>query len=54
MKKVWGMYFSGTGTTEKVVKRIANTLGEKLGVEKILILHQRVQGRKSISFQKRI
>ena len=34
MKKVWGMYFSGTGTTEKVVKRIANTLGEKLGVER--------------------
>lgn len=28
------MYFSGTGTTEKVVKRIANTLGEKLGVER--------------------
>lgn len=34
MKKVWGMYFSGTGTTEKVAKRIANTLGEKLGVER--------------------
>ena len=34
MKKVWGMYFSGTGTTERVVKRIANTLGEKLGVER--------------------
>ena len=34
MKKVWSMYFSGTGTTEKVVKRIGNTLGEKLGVER--------------------
>lgn len=34
MKKVWSMYFSGTGTTKKVVKRIGNTLGEKLGVER--------------------
>lgn len=34
MKKVWSMYFSGTGTTEKTVKRIADTLGERLGVER--------------------
>lgn len=34
MKKVWSMYFSGTGTTEKVVKKLANIIGKDLGVER--------------------
>lgn len=34
MLKVWSMYFSGTGTTEKVVKKLADLIGDKLGVER--------------------
>lgn len=34
MKKVWSMYFSGTGTTEKVVNRIADNLEKRLGAER--------------------
>ncbi len=30
MRKVWSMYFSGTGTTEKIVKRLADELAENL------------------------
>ncbi len=33
IKKVWGMYFTGTGTTEKVVTHIGKKIAEKLGVE---------------------
>lgn len=33
IKKVWGMYFTGTGTTEKIVTHIGKKIGEKLGVE---------------------
>lgn len=33
IKKVWGMYFTGTGTTEKIVTQIGKKIGEKLGVE---------------------
>lgn len=33
IKKVWGMYFTGTGTTEKVVTHIGRKIAEKLGVE---------------------
>lgn len=34
MLKVWSMYFSGTGTTEKVVKKLADLIGDKLGIER--------------------
>ncbi len=34
MKKVWSIYFSGTGTTEKVANRIANNLEKRLGAER--------------------
>lgn len=33
MKRIWSMYFSGTGTTEKTVKKIAQNIGNKLEVE---------------------
>lgn len=33
MKKIWSMYFSGTGTTEKTVKKIAQSIGNKLNLE---------------------
>lgn len=33
IKKVWGMYFTGTGTTEKVVTHIGRKIAEKLGIE---------------------
>lgn len=33
VKKVWGMYFTGTGTTKKVVTHIGKKIAEKLGVE---------------------
>ena len=33
VKKVWGVYFSATGTTEKVVTRIAKTAAERMGAE---------------------
>lgn len=33
MKTVWGVYFSATGTTEKVVTTIAKTMAETLGAE---------------------
>ncbi|MDD5945949.1 MAG: EFR1 family ferrodoxin [Clostridia bacterium] len=32
-KKVYGMYFSGTGTTKKMVTHIASGLAEKMGYE---------------------
>ncbi|MCD8036386.1 MAG: EFR1 family ferrodoxin [Clostridiales bacterium] len=32
-KKVWGMYFSGTGTTKKMVTYIAKELANKIGAE---------------------
>ena len=32
-KTVWAMYFSGTGTTEKMTKHIAEGLAEKIGAE---------------------
>ncbi len=32
--KVWGLYFSGTGTTEKVVTSLANDLSSKLEIQK--------------------
>ena len=32
-RKVWAVYFSGTGTTEKTVRHIADGLAEKLGTE---------------------
>lgn len=34
MKKVWSMYFSGTGTTEKLVKKLADDIAEILKVER--------------------
>lgn len=33
IKKVWAAFFSATGTTEKVVTKIAGEIAEKLGVE---------------------
>jgi len=33
IKTVWAVYFSGTGTTEKVVTRLARALAQKLGAE---------------------
>ena len=33
IKKVWAMYFSGTGTTEKVVKTLADSISKELGCE---------------------
>lgn len=32
-KKVYGMYFSGTGTTKKMVTYIASELAKKIGAE---------------------
>ena len=34
MKKVWAVYFSGTGTTKKTVNFIADKLAEKFKTEK--------------------
>lgn len=31
IKRVWAVYFSGTGTTEKTVKRIAKAMADRLG-----------------------
>lgn len=33
MQRVWAVYFSGTGTTEKVVTRMAKIAAEDLGAE---------------------
>ena len=33
VKKVWAVYFSGTGTTKKTVDRIARRLAEALGTD---------------------
>ena len=33
VKKVWAAYFSGTGTTEKIVCGLAKFLAEKLEAE---------------------
>lgn len=33
IKKVWGVYFSGTGTTKKVVENLARIIGENLSIE---------------------
>lgn len=33
VKKVWAAYFSGTGTTEKIVCGLAKSLAEKLNAE---------------------
>ena len=33
VKKVWAVYFSGTGTTKKTVDRIAHRLAEALGTD---------------------
>lgn len=33
VKKVWALYFSGTGTTKKTVDRIAHRLAEALGTD---------------------
>ena len=33
IKKVWAVFFSATGTTQKVVIKIANVIAEKLSVE---------------------
>lgn len=33
IKKVWAVYFSATGTTQKMVERIAGGIAEKLGTE---------------------
>ena len=35
MNKLWAMYFSGTGGTEKVTKSIAETIGSKLNIHNI-------------------
>lgn len=32
-RRVWAVYFSGTGTTEKTVTRIAHRLADALGAE---------------------
>jgi len=36
INKVWAMYFSATGTTEKVVKGVAETLGKLLDAEVVI------------------
>ena len=33
IKRVWAVYFSGTGTTEKTVKHIAEDLAKRLNAE---------------------
>ena len=33
IKTVWAVYFSGTGTTEKVATHLAQTLAKALGAE---------------------
>lgn len=33
IKKVWAVYFSGTGTTEKTVRRIAAGMAQALDAE---------------------
>ena len=33
INKVWAVYFSATGTTEKIVTKIAKTVAQKLGIE---------------------
>ena len=38
MNKLWAMYFSGTGGTEKVTKSIAETIGSKLNIHNIEVL----------------
>ena len=38
MNKLWAMYFSGTGGTEKVTKSIAETIGSELNIHNIEIL----------------
>ena len=32
MGKVWAMYFSGTGGTEKIAKTISETIGKQLNI----------------------
>lgn len=34
MKKVWSVYFSGTGTTERVVRALATMLETRLELER--------------------
>ena len=33
IKTVWAVYFSGTGTTEKVAVHLAKSLAEQLGAQ---------------------
>ncbi|MBR8748506.1 hypothetical protein IX317_000165 [Fusobacterium sp. DD29] len=33
IKRVWGVYFSATGTTKKVVEELAKSLGKKFNIE---------------------
>ena len=36
IKKVWAVYFSGTGTTEKTVRRIAAGMAQALDAELVV------------------
>lgn len=48
MKKVWAVYFSGTGTTKKTVNFIADKLAEKLKTEKEIFDFTLPEARKDI------
>ena len=38
IKKVWAVWFSGTGTTEKAVTSVARNMAAALGAEKLLLM----------------
>lgn len=48
MKKVWAVYFSGTGTTKKTVNFIADKLAERLKIEKEIFDFTLPEARKDI------
>ncbi|MEJ6466254.1 EFR1 family ferrodoxin [Fusobacterium ulcerans] len=53
IKKVWAVYFSATGTTKKIVTKIASTMAEKMNAEFKIFDFTLLSARKDIlSFEK--
>ena len=53
IKKVWAVYFSATGTTKKIVTKIASTMAEKMNAEFKIFDFTLLNARKNIlSFEK--
>ena len=47
IKKIWAVYFSGTGTTEKMVTHVAKSTADKTGCEYEVFDFTRLDMRKN-------